>query len=1407
MPEVVNTWTGGLQKDLSKSVVQNSSYLDARNIRVLNDKDNTATAIINIKGNSLFASIPNTFPIYKFTIGSTGSVVITIDSQTASPFTVTSSTTGQDIYNFMADPTNGLSQFGTDYKVYIGNNHVTMVSTTKDITPSTSIGSLVTSTLTTGSINPEVIGWTTIRDDIYLLTTDDTSDLGGIGQIWKLDYDRVKLTTSLSTAASLTLVYEALLNFTKKHPIPSPGAIVGNYENTITQKIYWTNNFNRLRSINVADPNVFATAVDLLENSPSVVLDVLILEEIVNGGGMLRDGCYNLFYRYTNTGGATTVFSEISNTINIVVYSETTGSVENYYASGPNVNTTNKIIKVRLDNVDTNYDRIQLGYTYRTSLNGSPEIKMFADEPVTIAGPVFFNLTGSETLTDLTLNELLGFNDGFTHCKSLVTKDNLLIVGNVRREEFDLNFDTRAYRWAAQGYWSTLNTITDPFGNIGYGATKTRVQTSSGQLIIVDTSLPKWNVPDTHDAMTPRQAPFDVNNGAISFDTSIGINYKFQSDGTTIGGSGPNVSYKLLTSNALTSTNNFGADDTFTNLTPFSPYGLRMRLPARKNSTITLNSKVYNSGNFYDCFQSPYYQDLIRGYQREELYRFGIQFYDKQGRGSFVKWIADIMMPSMYEIVDNIGTISSNYVFSSVSGTTQSINNLGVQFTVDTTSIKDQISAFSIVRVKREESDKTIKAAGLVFLCDRFSGSGNELYVNWRNTVLTGDNNTSCSGTATVGNYITLQSPEVGLGMFPAYRAGDTLRAVAVMNGGSGSASNFNIYKEYAVNNTVGGAGPRVEIPVNTQVIVGRESSTTLIDTSTILYNRTLGDCGSLNDGTQSRSQGELTVAMKLNSSLTIPSGSESYKYYAYYYRPITDQYSGNSYSQRAGNSYMICNHYRMVNDNTPDIFTEEIYGGDTFITLYDNQKFIKNWHHAGGGITKESVTYYFPVESEINTEWRTDSTPGTVNRDGMLDNGTLLDLGEFYGYINAYSNENSTKDKLPKPIQFTNIDVWDTRVWVSEVKTAGELTDSWGIFKSNNWRDVDSIYGPINNLVILKNNLLYFQDKAFGIIPVNQRIVIPDTTDSSLLLGTGEVLEKHEYISTQSGCKHQWGMTVSDDSVFYFDIIDKRLNSYQIGKGLEFLSVMNGMNRYFLNNLNGNVQLVDNPVYVDSVIGKNGITATYDYNHKEAIFTFFDYVSSQNSITISYSQQLEKFISFYDYYPSMYINDKSVILTSNPSLVQDLYINEKGNYCNFYGKLFNSIIKLIVNPGPTQTKVFRNFEAHSEVKINDVNQLNEFFNSIRCYTDYQNTDFITLIPGINLKRAERTWQLAVPRDKVIGTVNDPDIFSNTNLSNSQLFKKELKDKYMIVDLVFNNTLNKELVFHYLKTLYAISPR
>jgi hypothetical protein len=237
-------------------------------------------------------------------------------------------------------------------------------------------------------------------------------------------------------------------------------------------------------------------------------------------------------------------------------------------------------------------------------------------------------------------------------------------------------------------------------------------------------------------------------------------------------------------------------------------------------------------------------------------------------------------------------------------------------------------------------------------------------------------------------------------------------------------------------------------------------------------------------------------------------------------------------------------------------------------------------------------------------------------------------------------------------------------------------------------------------------------------------------------------------------------------------------------------------------------------------------------------------------SFTVAFNEITRGFTSFYDFHPSIYINSGSYFITPNtqsPCVTGDtkfkgnqLYLHGVGKYGEFYDLIYQSSVTLISNMDSTLTKTFDNISYHMESiwlperqtdlesanagsgdvglqggpNVSDIDISGNTFDTIRFYTDYQMSDYITLVPGTNIRKKEREWQMMVPRNIMDENIADADIFNIFNYNPNRQFKDRMRDKYLFVDLIYNNydtttnePLNIKFILHYFKTFFRPSFR
>ncbi len=1509
-----NSFTKGMNKDISTNLYQKDSYVDALNFSLITEYGLSTGILRNIKGNDLFVSIPDCSNVVEITKLTAGSSIVTIQGQTFNvDFNLInwqSTLSSQISSNPTLNAAGLISSYNTDKVIVYSGLDTSYNLITASITASinNTNGSVNVSYLSTVQ-GAKILGWGTIRDTIFLFTSTETSTnpSNAQSQIWKMTYDRFTYTSSIS------LLYHGRLNLSLGNPIANPGGILGNYETADIQNLYFTDDFNRPKKINTIESNLMAKIASEFESIPDTDLSVCSIKQILYSGN-LKLGNYAVSARVLQNAGASSNFFPPSNFIPIVSASDI-NNLRSYQTDDLNtdpagdIKRTPKSIRCQINNIDTSYDRIEPVIIYK-STEGVPVITVLPSQPIPANGVLQFIYTGNEIGIDFSIDEFTSENIVFETVKTITSKNNIKFNGNVKYSDFDVDFDARAYRFN-RSQIAELTNLT--------GITEYTLDASVGTPNYSQVAI---NADAIQDAEI-KQAPYSYNN------------FLYQTDGSTIGGSGLNVSYKFETIvpdqsikddpyKISLDTNVINASTTLQ-----APYAR----PRNSTDTIDLDQdpntfydSISNNGAF-DNASSPYHQYQLKGYQRDEVYRFGIVFFSKKGEASYAHWIADIRIPNIWMPSQDPGKPADNrdefsYPTSSFIGNNWYGNTLGIIFDVNISSIKDQISGYKIVRLKRADEDKTILGQGLLMpsILDQTTGIThpiqNEQYAYSQPAMYALTQYSPFICTFASPEFLYKNAPSFSstdqidiIGNLQSRQVGNLYDAVSPPN----TLSNTSYGKNYEIED--GGTAKSVT-PIS---LLSSANLDTLLNTGgTISYNvqsLTVQNISNPDGSNVQFSYGNKRLAIAALWSThygtptgqtwedvlfddSITDGPSRSLYLANYRRPNINQYGGRSFSERSYSEYISTGNYRKVDSNSSS-FTETVFGGDVQVSVFDYVNSFKNYFQAGISYTDAYLSGFLaPIETSFPIQWNSNTKELSFNKGipyGEYPWNTTpaygadrIEIAQEFVINFDFFVSNDTFTYITKPEPYFGSNKYDVRIHKSQTKINGELTDSWGIFKQDEFIDLNTAQGELNQLMIQGDRLTAFQDTGISVVAVNDRAVVSDQTGAVTSLGQSGVLARYDYISTKIGSRHQFGFTQSNDAIFFFDINTK--NIYKLnGNSPVALSIAKGLSSYLNNNLNGLLQTNDNP-YLDK-----GLTCTYDFTYNEAWFTFkdtvfndvekatisqigntgivtFDYgripvpacisvnseilvnfivnnntitevfivtnvsgstvtavnpetiISSTSdtivtigckslfSFTLAYNDFIDQFTSFYSYTPSVYVNNYKDIFSPSTAL-NDLWIHDSANseYGKFYDVLYPSTLKLLINPSPSETKVFDNYQlmcTSTDPNNNDVPY--DFFNQIRLYNDTQNTDF-QLLPVDGQKtlarRVERNWNISNLTNRVLYTTVPTDIFTDLSSPNDKLFAERMRDKYLFIDLVYNNTDNNKLQLNTFTTEFRKSAR
>jgi len=532
----------------------------------------------------------------------------------------------------------------------------------------------------------EVVGATSIRNTIILFVTDDSYLTGGgNGWIFTLEYDE-----SDNSFTSLTNIYEsANLYFSKEWPIEA----VGRFESGTIQRVYWTDYNNYLRSVNIKDPNLSTLPPELIDIFPNIIYTQPILTAVQNSGSLLA-GIYQYAYRLKTIDGKQTLISPPGNMIHTSNSSESAGDVRQYSGNAINV-PVGKAHQITIDTSNYgDFDSIELISVFYDSITASPLVQSIETKGINNAASVSFLHTGNEgTIIDLETYSYTVKQYAFKTCKTLVPKDNSLVVANIKGSYFDIDellgngetFDSRTARYNAS---SAL-----PFPLTGTPSEIEEKKLKNAFNAELDSSYGLTNnLGYNSDAHWDKEWHTDKQ-------------FKYKADGTTIGGEGPNISYEFHLES-------YKIDAGGTPSQHSLPVG-GASSPALNDGYTYTNPSFSNNG-------SPFFSGVLRGYKRGETYRFGIVFYNKKGESSFVQYIGDIKFPDISDQngTDTIPGVLNYYPVSYelAAGNTFGLS-LGVEFTVDFSTcptLFSEITGYQIVRLERTEDDTHRVCSGIM---------------------------------------------------------------------------------------------------------------------------------------------------------------------------------------------------------------------------------------------------------------------------------------------------------------------------------------------------------------------------------------------------------------------------------------------------------------------------------------------------------------------------------------------------------------------------------------------------------------------------------------------------------------------------------------------------------------------
>lgn len=441
------------------------------------------------------------------------------------------------------------------------------------------------------------------------------------------------------------------------------------------------------------------------------------------------------------------------------------------------------------------------------------------------------------------------------------------------------------------------------------------------------------------------------------------------------------------------------------------------------------------------------------------------------------------------------------------------------------------------------------------------------------------------------------------------------------------------------------------------------------------------------------------------------------------------------------------------ITDNPQVDFTQ----GDTWYTRYDC---LKTYPFTQEDENQVIEIGSFLCESRVNGDGRYDRNRGQISNINMSPINFNL-FNPVYNNHDNFFNYRVLDEDYYTLNNFSNQITW------SKEKQNAAVVDLWTNITMANTFDLDGTMGPISALRTWKDTIYCFQDNAISVISFNPRVQIPTSDGVPIEISNSYKLEGKVYISDSIGCSNKQTIAVTPSGIYFIDPNSRELYNLA-GNQLTSVSGSHGFSNWFKTNM---------------------LSYTfYDKNRNDL------YVLN-NSECIVYSEVIGQFTSFMDYNntPAMFnVNDKFYAFKNNnidnSTALHSLFT---GPYNYFFTDFKDYWFEFISNQDSAVDKTFSTVDVR--VDFRDANNAvihDEFLDSIKVQTEYQNTGEVTLSKSIGPNRADakkkfRVWRVNIPRNSGnslsrIRNTWSKIKFSKVNTSDVKMELHDLSVQYFI---------------------------
>lgn len=235
--------------------------------------------------------------------------------------------------------------------------------------------------------------------------------------------------------------------------------------------------------------------------------------------------------------------------------------------------------------------------------------------------------------------------------------------------------------------------------------------------------------------------------------------------------------------------------------------------------------------------------------------------------------------------------------------------------------------------------------------------------------------------------------------------------------------------------------------------------------------------------------------------------------------------------------------------------------------------------------------------------------------------------IEESWKLNDGYSSTVGKKRFLPvQDVPYTR-DIFDTRIMFSNVQQDDAFQNAYRIFQGLSYKDMDRQYGGLVKLLTWGSNLLAIFEHGITIIPVNEKALMATNTGQSIhMYGAGVLQNQMTVISQDYGSIWPESIIRTPIGVYGVDTYAKKIWRFSADKNLELISDAK-IQRF----LNDHIRLKEKDKY--PTVALRNVKTHYNNYKGDIMFTFYNDTEDEEW-NICYNERLDKWFTRYSWIP-----------------------------------------------------------------------------------------------------------------------------------------------------------------------------